>query len=238
MINNQLGIKTSRLSKSNNVEFLHQERNCYSTEDESCETLNPARIYHVDPPFWGLTTLSARVLLYIEQMRNINLSLITEFSDNIRYLESSIRNDLREGIEMIKAQLSNTAVSLVKQSETNLIIGVVVFAFVIFISMLFNAIPWKNDITKTSKESTKLLEMLPSEEDAGEGDEVNEPMTLLSSMRTRFPPIDKGRENIFELLRQLVEALKNKEIQQAITAIHTQLLQATYKQFIGRRDGY
>lgn len=67
--------------------------------------------------------------------------------------------------------------------------------------MLFNAIPWKNDITKTSKESTKLLEMLPSEEDAGEGDEVNEPMTLLSSMRTRFPPIDKGRENIFELLR-------------------------------------
>ncbi|KAA6359033.1 MAG: hypothetical protein EZS28_045440 [Streblomastix strix] len=51
-------------------------------------------------------------------------------------------------------------------------------------------------------------------------------------MRTRFPPIDKGRENIFELLRQLVEALKNKEIQQAITAIHTQLLQATYKQFM------
>ncbi|KAA6358066.1 MAG: hypothetical protein EZS28_046407, partial [Streblomastix strix] len=78
-----IGIKTSRLSKSNNVELLLEERNCYSTEDESCETLNPTRIYHVDPPFWGLTTLSARVLLYIEQMRNINLSLITEFSDNI-----------------------------------------------------------------------------------------------------------------------------------------------------------
>lgn len=95
------GIHTPRLLKKDNVDLLLTESDCYSFEDETCKSLNPTRIFHADVPFYGLTALTSRMLLYIEQMKETNLSLINEYSDNIRFLSSSLRNDLREGIEML-----------------------------------------------------------------------------------------------------------------------------------------
>jgi hypothetical protein len=68
-------------------------------------------------------------------------------------MTTGIRYDLRDGMELLTTQVCNTAISLVNQSITNLIIGVIIFAFAILISMLFNAIPWMNDIVKISRES-------------------------------------------------------------------------------------
>ncbi|KAA6363287.1 MAG: hypothetical protein EZS28_041186, partial [Streblomastix strix] len=202
-------ILAERLNVDKTTEILLKNVTCFSSADPSCESSKPKRMFHVAPPFWGLTTLTSRVSLYIEQLKHKSehdIKSMNESSTYTRFLASAMREDIRSGTEyLIKEMLEDTQSSVQSSSDTFMITEIIC-SFVVFVTFLINACSWQGRMHKASIHSHCLLRLLPEEEETQiviegqeqEGDGNREPLTLLPVMRTNFEPYDKGRELILE----------------------------------------
>ncbi|KAA6401417.1 MAG: hypothetical protein EZS28_003056 [Streblomastix strix] len=215
-------LEAQRLSVDSATEILLKNVTCFSVDDPQCEAVNSKRIYHVAPPFWGLTTLTSRVELYIEQMNHKSendIKSLNESSSYVRFLASAMREDIRRGIEILIANMLKNTQSSVQYSSTTFMITEIVCSFVVFVTFLINACSWQGRMHKASIHSHCLLRLLPEEEETQiviegqeqEGDGNREPLTLLPVMRTNFEPYDKGRELILEAARAVIDAMTEFE---------------------------
>ncbi|KAA6372853.1 MAG: hypothetical protein EZS28_031620, partial [Streblomastix strix] len=202
-------INADRLDTSDVTKIMLQNVTCFSYNDSNCESVKPNRIFHVAAPYWGLSTLTSRVGLYIEQMKHKSendIKSLTLNSSYIRFLASAMREDIRSGIEIQILQMLEDTQSKAQSQSTSFMITEVVCIVIVFVTFLINACSWQGRMHKASIHSHCLLRLLPEEEETQiviegqeqEGDGNREPLTLLPVMRTNFEPYDKGRELILE----------------------------------------
>ncbi|KAA6390223.1 MAG: hypothetical protein EZS28_014249 [Streblomastix strix] len=242
--------------------------NRYSNDEQLGEGQGTDRIYSIDFPVSGLSSLLSRMYLYIDQISKMDIDdiLISDVymqqfgggnssgigpiggssqysqnqtnqkgrgntNDQIRYMVSAIRNDLNDGLKQITELIMQSGVSTIELSKSVLIYSVIGCSVIQLFMVVINAIPWSQDVVRATLHSRKLLMLLPTG-GRGKGDEkVEKEMALLSSMRTGYPLLDKGREHIVESALVLIDGIKSQEPTSQLLSFHSNLIQIVYKQF-------
>ncbi|KAH7821545.1 uncharacterized protein MONOS_4455 [Monocercomonoides exilis] len=217
-------VKVNRMKQANNYKMLVQRRECFTTKDVSCSTLDKKRMYGVVREFNGLSSLVARMKVYIERLQKLDLTLMSQTTPETRYIFTAIRYDLTEGISKITNEILKTGQSEVQNSVVIMIV-VCVGCIVLFLySMVFAAFGWKRRLFFISHVSKKLIELLPIDEDAKE-------MSFLPLMETGNPLLDSGRRKIMENGQLFFASSKQKEPMEVLTTIYKQLMMTTKMTF-------
>ncbi|KAA6363651.1 MAG: hypothetical protein EZS28_040822 [Streblomastix strix] len=96
------------------------------------------------------------MMLYVMQLLESPIGKITEKTNEIHFVISAIRYDLREGMDVLTTKIIDSGVS----------------------DVLFNIFPYIDHMQGLSARSQKLIELLPVDENEKE-------MQMMPSMRTR-----------------------------------------------------
>ncbi|KAH7827860.1 uncharacterized protein MONOS_286 [Monocercomonoides exilis] len=217
-------IPVRRLSKANNERALLKESNCFLESEEACEAAVPTRIFGISPPIYGLSMLISKMRLSIERMQQEDYATFGEQTEELRFIATAMRYDLREGIDGLTSTIMETGVDEVKLSETIMFVVFVLCVIVFMSSLCFNSLPWMKAILRINNESAKLMELLPVDEDDAE-------MVMTDAMKTRYHPLDFGREKLIDSALQVLDAIKQKEPLSAVLQTHSALVTATFRQF-------
>ncbi|KAA6367126.1 MAG: hypothetical protein EZS28_037347 [Streblomastix strix] len=215
-------IQTTRLSQKENSRLLFSLSDCYLTSTP-CDQAIPKRIFDLNPPFYGLSSFIARLRLYIAQLKETDPTFLTEKTEDIRFIATSIRYDLREGVDQLTVSITDEGNGLISESVTIIIIVMVIQFVLIIGSMTINTIPWARNMSKESDRSLRLLDLIPNEESEKD-------MILLPSMRTGYK-MDTLRERIMEDGQQLIEGIRRDEEMQTMIQQYNELMAATYHSF-------
>ncbi|KAA6392330.1 MAG: hypothetical protein EZS28_012143 [Streblomastix strix] len=162
--------------------------------------------------------------LYVTHMKEMNPSELNIKTDEIRYIASSVRYDLREGVDDLTVRITNEGVTKIKQSQTILIIVMAISIVFIFVTLIFNSLVWGFDMQAESDRSLRLLDLMPVDENEKE-------MIFLPSMRTGYVKMDKEREQIMEIGKELIEFIDNKGHISELMSHFNQLMIQTYRTF-------
>ncbi|KAA6373843.1 MAG: hypothetical protein EZS28_030630, partial [Streblomastix strix] len=216
-------LHSSHLSPKENADLLLKQADCYLT-NTSCEDAAPNRLFQIDPPIYGLSELISRMRLYVNDIALQDPSKFTEKTNEIRFLISAIRNDLKDGVDQLSEKITENAITLVNDSSDVMIIVAIVSCVVLIGTMLFNSIPWGNHMQGLSDRSHRLLELMPIDESERE-------MVLLPSMRTGYSKFDQNRKNIIVAGQDLIDAMKMKEDMETIFQTVNMLIVTTLHTF-------
>ncbi|KAK2960695.1 putative hemerythrin [Blattamonas nauphoetae] len=197
-------VPTTRLSTEENEATLLQRADCFMEEKESESCTNGIRIFNMQFPLYGLSTLISQMRLYIWMMKNDGYESYTNVHPVPRYLASAFRYDLRSGLNKLTNEILATSQGLVTTSQMTLLAVTVVACILIMVALIAFAVTWLNKVMQTNEESEKLLELMPV------GHEEKE-IDLLPSMLTGYQPMDQGRHKIIEAALSVFESLKRNE---------------------------
>ncbi|KAK2951676.1 hypothetical protein BLNAU_13415 [Blattamonas nauphoetae] len=197
-------IHVSRLSTEENEKNLLQESECLAEESEKHNCLVANRIFNVDFPVAGLSSLISQLRFYVWVMEIDNFQTYTDLHPVPRYIGSACRYDLRSGLNQLTNDILAQAQKAVSVSQTVIGIVTIVACIMLFILLFVTGLTWLNLLMTNNEESEKLLELLPVSSDEKEID-------LLPSMLTSYPPIDQGRAKIVEAATTVLENLSKHE---------------------------
>ncbi|KAA6393377.1 MAG: hypothetical protein EZS28_011095 [Streblomastix strix] len=218
------GVISQRLSQKVNEQLLFSQSDCFLTSTP-CDEASPNRIFEFPTPYFGLSPFISKTRMLISLMKERDASKYNVATNEIRYIASAIRYDMREGIDELTVSITDNGVSQVKQSQTIMIIVMIVTIVIILGTLIFNTLPWGFDMHSESDRSLKLVELLPI-------DENQKDMILLQSMRSGYIKMDQSRERIMIIGQQLIDTLKNSIYnKQQIKHQFDQLMATTLKVF-------
>jgi hypothetical protein len=122
------------------------------------------------------------------------------------------------GIEKLTDDIVKTGETEVKQSETMLLIIMIVARFVVITTFLINGISIFAIIRRILMHTEALNKLLHTED-------LTHDMEYLPAMKTQFPPWDHGRHKIFEMGKQVLDE-----------GMMTWLMDGVFKQFIQEEE--
>ncbi|KAA6369621.1 MAG: hypothetical protein EZS28_034852, partial [Streblomastix strix] len=218
------GVQAKRLSQEENDELLFSQSDCYLTSTP-CDEASPNRVFEFPPPFYGLSPFISKTRMFISQMKEKDPLTYSEKSKEIRFIASAVRYDMREGVDELTISITDNGVSQVKQSETIIIIIMIVSIVLILGTLIINTLPWGLNMHTESDISLRLLDLLPI-------DENEKDMFLLQSMRSGYIKMDSSRERIMTIGQLLVDSLKSSNYhKQQVKQQFDQLMATTFKTF-------
>ncbi|KAA6384227.1 MAG: hypothetical protein EZS28_020246 [Streblomastix strix] len=164
------------MSPSINDDLLFEQQECLLKDDE-CTSASADRVFQVTPPIYGVSDLVSRMRLYVMQLLESPIGKITEKTNEIRFVISAIRYDLREGMDVLTTKITDSGVSTVNISDKLMMIITIACCLIIVGDVLFNIFPYVDHMQGLSARSQKLIELLPV-------DENDKLMQMMPSMRT------------------------------------------------------
>ncbi|KAA6312562.1 MAG: hypothetical protein EZS28_055904, partial [Streblomastix strix] len=106
--------------------------------------------------------------LYVMQLLESPIGKITEKTNEIRFVISAIRYDLREGMDVLTTKITDCGVSTVNISDKLMMIITIACCLIIVGDVLFNIFPYVDHMQGLSARSQKLIELLPVDENEKE----------------------------------------------------------------------
>ncbi|KAA6321266.1 MAG: hypothetical protein EZS28_054576, partial [Streblomastix strix] len=91
-----------------------------------------------------------------------------ETSDEIRFISTAIRYDLREGMEDLTSTITQIGKDVVEQSQTALVIVMILSIILSLFSLMFNTLPWGFSMRAESCKSSRLIDLIPAEDNEKE----------------------------------------------------------------------
>ncbi|KAH7820864.1 uncharacterized protein MONOS_7891 [Monocercomonoides exilis] len=210
-------ISVNRLGTDINRHMLLEAASCYHTGISDCSQLDPYRMYGVIGTIYGLTTILARLRINVEKISKMNLSDLTPNVTEARFVMTSLRNDVVEGINQMTDSILGTGKAEVDESRAVISVVIGVFSALYIISFFANGLSWAEENRFIRSVSFKLLKLLPI--DADEKDII-----MMPSMKTENEKFDRSRELILDVAQQLVTAIKQFENFSVLRSMYEQLL--------------
>ncbi|KAK2944990.1 hypothetical protein BLNAU_20067 [Blattamonas nauphoetae] len=202
---------TERLSTDENEKTLLQSAECFmeTTEVAKCNSKN--RIFNVEFPVSGLSTLISQMRLYVWLIQNeyelrdsSNKRTYNDLHPIPRYIGSACRYDLRSGINTLTNEILASSQKSIALSQGILgAVSAVVCVF-LFVALFVFSMMWLQRVMDNNMESKKLLELLPINREEKEID-------LLPSMMTGYPPLDTARMKIIDAAGGVLESLTQND---------------------------
>ncbi|KAH7821012.1 uncharacterized protein MONOS_7689 [Monocercomonoides exilis] len=210
-------ISVKRMGTDINYEMLLKPSSCYRKETDDCSTLDPYRMYGVKGKIYGLSSLIARLRVYVERISKMDLSIITPNVTEPHFIMTSLRNDIVGGINKMTDTILKTGKAEVDESKTVVSVVVGVFCALFIASFFGNSMSWVSENKFIRSVSFKLLKLLPI-------DANDKEVEMLPSMVTGNEKFDRGRELILDVTQQLITAMKQYEHVGVVSSIYEQLL--------------
>ncbi|KAA6403931.1 MAG: hypothetical protein EZS28_000544 [Streblomastix strix] len=164
------------MSPSINDDLMFEQQKCLLKDDE-CTSASADRVFQVTPPIYGVSDLVSRMRLYVMQLLESPIGKITEKMNEIRFVISAIRYDLREGMDVLTTKITDSGVSIVNISDKLMMIITIACCLIIDGDVLLNIFPYVDHMQGLSARSQKLIELLPVDENEKE-------IQMMPSMRT------------------------------------------------------
>ncbi|KAA6398426.1 MAG: hypothetical protein EZS28_006051 [Streblomastix strix] len=192
-------LHTSRISIKQTASYLLDNATCYMPIEEQCTVAGdnnndgPFRIYSIQWPISGLSSLISRLYMYVEQVYHMDLNMIldTDFAlanrtsgsgsttgsssnttgqkgrgdtnHQFRFINSAVRNDIIQGLLKHTTEILDSGLSTIELSKNVLIYSTIGCSVLQLILVIVNAIPWSQDVVRATTQSKKLLLLLPSQ---------------------------------------------------------------------------
>ena len=216
-------ISISRISKTNNKESLLDKTDSMCSDPSTCTS--SSRIYGITFPVYGLSSFVGKMKLAVQRLQRKDVTLLDEDSEELRFISSAMRHDLREGIDHLTETILDTGLDTISLSITIIIIMLAGLFVVDFGTYCFCALGWKNRYIRVRRESEALIELLPIDQDEPE-------MVLHPTMITNYPLLDQGRNRIIEACVHLMDSVLNQEGVESISVNSSTLLQTAQQSFV------
>ncbi|KAK2945758.1 hypothetical protein BLNAU_19314 [Blattamonas nauphoetae] len=199
-------------------------QDCLMEEEENsmCDVVD--RVFHIDFPVFGLSSLIAQMRFYVWMMEQDNYQPSDNLHPNPRFLATAFRFDLRSGLNKLTNEIRDTAKSTVSTSETVMPILTVAACVIFLVGLFAFARMWVNMLIQTNEESEKLMDLLPISSDERE-------MELLPSMLTGYQPMDQARQKIIEAALTVLESIAKNDKKEELATNLDFLMIATTQAF-------
>ncbi|KAA6401987.1 MAG: hypothetical protein EZS28_002480 [Streblomastix strix] len=179
-------------------------------------------------PQFGLQLLVQKMLLFIEQLKEMDVDEITETNEEIRFINTAIRWDLNQGLEALTTSIVKDGQNKVKSAKNANLILTILLALLVIGTLLLVSLPWSISMGLESYRSHRLIDLMPIDKEQRE-------MNFLPSMRMGDLLLDNEKEKLIDIAQIFVDSIKhcvdiNEEIQQ-IRDNHVQVVISTQKLF-------
>ncbi|KAA6403435.1 MAG: hypothetical protein EZS28_001027 [Streblomastix strix] len=156
-------IKAKSLSTDLNSQLLFTQDDCYMVNMDDCNQAQPNRIFQIHPPIYGFSLLYNRMRAYIQQLNHMDADLLNETIEELRFIQSSIRYDISQGMDSLMNTLTDIGTMQISQSQAILIVITIIFNLIIILILVIVTIPWAMHFKQISDYTHTLLSLVPLE---------------------------------------------------------------------------
>ncbi|KAA6404242.1 MAG: hypothetical protein EZS28_000229 [Streblomastix strix] len=190
----------NHLSTDLNSQLLFTQDDCYMVNMDDCNQAQPNRIFQIHPPIYGFSLLYNRMRAYIQQLNHMDADLLNETIEELRFIQSSIRYDISQGMDSLMNTLTDIGTMQISQSQAILIVITIIFNLIIILILVIVTIPWAMHFKQISDYTHTLLSLVPLEA-------LDNDVSFLPSMNTNNQEIDDLRKKILHFTNDLIESI-------------------------------